>query len=64
MTSKREQARLLLEEADAEEELVAAKEAYRADPTPDTLTALTAAKLRVRALHNQTRADRPAGIGG
>ena len=62
VSPKRQRALLLLEEAEAEEELVAAKAAFRADPTPATAEAKKDAALRVRAIHIQTRAGR-SGIG-
>lgn len=48
----------------ATEELVAAKAAYRDDPSPDTRERKAAAVENIQALRAAVRADRPTAPGG
>ena len=56
-------AALAAAESEATEELIAAKAAYRDDPSPENAQRKAAAVERIQALRAAVRADRPAGPG-
>jgi hypothetical protein len=51
-----------IDEAAAGAELIAAKDAYRADPSPENKAAKAAAAERLQAIRNTVRADRPTTV--